>query len=121
MRKAIAAATAAAFLVTTTGCATKGSEVTASYIPASVYEGASCRQLALDMVDVQTQAATLSGQLDTAAGKDAALVAVGAILFWPALFFVGGDKTKEAELARLKGCHDAMTKVYRAKGCEASL
>lgn len=115
-RKIVAALTALAFL---NGCATQGANVTASYVPPSAYEGATCAQLARDLVDVQQQAAALSGQLDTAAGKDAALVAVGLILFWPALFFIGTDKSKESELARLKGSHDAMSKTFRAKGCEA--
>ena len=119
-QRTVAAITAAAFALSVTGCATKGTDFGASYVPNSVYEGASCKQLALDIVEMQEQAGKLSGQLDTAAGKDAALVAVGAILFWPALFFVGGDKGKEAELARLKGSHETMTKVYRTKKCEAS-
>lgn len=114
-RKLIAAVTAAAFLA---GCATQGANVTASYVPQSVYDGATCAALARDMVEIQQQAAALSGQLDTAAGKDAALVAVGLILFWPALFFIGSDKSKEAELARMKGSHEAMARTFKAKGCE---
>jgi hypothetical protein len=62
----------------------------------------------------------LSGQLDSTADKDAAVVAVTLLLLWPAVFFVsGGDKEKPAELASVKGQFDAMTKVYKSKGCAA--
>jgi hypothetical protein len=38
-------------------------------------------------------------------------------LFWPALFFVGGDKGKEAQLAQLKGQRDTLMTASSAKGC----
>ena len=100
------------------GCATKGSEVQAGYVPVSLYSNLTCEQIAQELYDVGLKAGELSGQLDTAAGKDAGLVAVGIILFWPALFFVGGDKSKEAQLAQLKGTRDALIKAGRAKGCK---
>ena len=100
------------------GCATKGADVQAGYVPASLYSNLTCEQIAQELYDVGLKAGELSGQLDTAAGKDAGLVAVGIILFWPALFFVGGDKNKEAQLAQLKGTRDALIKTAKAKGCK---
>ncbi len=34
------------------------------------------------------------------------------------MFFVGGDKNNEAQLAQLKGTRDALVKVAKAKGCK---
>ena len=35
----------------------------------------------------------------------------GLILFWPALFFIGGTKEQEVENASIKGEYDALDKV----------
>lgn len=99
------------------GCATKGENVSAAYVPASIYSTYSCQQIAQELMTVGVKAAELSGQMDDAAGKDTALVAVGLVLFWPALFFVGGDKGKEAQLAQLKGQRDTLMTASSAKGC----
>lgn len=99
------------------GCATKGGDISAAYVPASIYSNLGCPEIAQELMDVGLKASELSGQLDSAAGKDAGLVAVGVILFWPALFFVGGDKNKEAQLAQLKGQRDSLLKAAKAKGC----
>ena len=117
-QRTIAAVTAIAFALA--GCATKSADIAASYVPASLYDSANCRQLALDIVDVQAKITEASAKQDTAAGNDVGLVVVSAILFWPALFFVGGKGAQEAELARLKGSHETMTKTYKAKGCEVA-
>lgn len=42
---------------------------------------------------------------------------VGLVLFWPALFALGGTKQQEAEYARLKGEHDALQQAAVAKKC----
>jgi hypothetical protein len=39
------------------------------------------------------------------------------IIFWPAAFFVQGDKQTAAELARLKGEMDAIEQVSVRKNC----
>ena len=118
-RKIVSTIVLGAFLsANLAGCATKGADVQAGYVPASLYSNLTCDQIAQELYDVGLKAGELSGQLDTAAGKDAGLVAVGIILFWPALFFVGGDKNKEAQLAQLKGTRDALIKAAKAKGCK---
>jgi hypothetical protein len=59
----------------------------------------------------------LSGKLDDNAEKDEAVTAAGIILFWPALFFLGGTKEEEAEFGRLKGEFNALEKVSIQKNC----
>jgi acetyl-CoA carboxylase carboxyl transferase subunit alpha len=48
---------------------------------------------------------------------DKAIVGVGMILFWPALFALGGTKQQEAELSRLKGEYEALSAAGVSKKC----
>ena len=119
LRKIVSSAVLSTFVAANlAGCATKGTDIQAAYVPVSLYGKMTCDEIAQELYDVGLKAGELSGQLDTAAGKDQGLVAVGIILFWPALFFVGGDKNKEAQLAQLKGTRDALIKAAKAKGCK---
>jgi hypothetical protein len=106
--------TLAAFV---SACASKGADVTASHVPSSRYATADCERLTRDLLDARTARDSMSAQLDSAAQKDAGLVAVSIILFWPAAFFVGQDKGKEAELARLKGEVIALERALDDKRC----
>jgi len=112
--RTIAVITLAAFA---SACATQGANVASSYVPSSRYSSATCESLAEDFVQVKQSENTLSGQLDTAFNKDAALVIVGALIFWPALFFIGSDKAKEAELARVKGEREAIQRAMNDRKC----
>jgi hypothetical protein len=42
---------------------------------------------------------------------------VGLVIFWPSLFFIGGDKTNAAQLAQLKGQMDAIQQASTQKQC----
>jgi hypothetical protein len=57
------------------------------------------------------------GAQDSQATKDAAATTVGVVIFWPSLFFIGGDKQNAAELANLKGQMDAIQQVLIQKQC----
>ena len=47
-------------------------------------------------------------------------MAIGLILFWPALFFLeGGDGPQAAEFSRLIGERDAIDRVSRLKDCSS--
>lgn len=59
----------------------------------------------------------LGGRLDEAASNDKAITGVGMVLFWPALFALGGTKQQEAEYARLKGEYDAIQQTAITKKC----
>jgi len=107
--RTIAVITLAAFA---SACATQGANVASSYVPSSRYSSATCESLAEDFVQVKQSENTLSGQLDTAFNKDAALVIVGALIF-----FIGSDKAKEAELARVKGEREAIQRAMNDRKC----
>jgi hypothetical protein len=42
---------------------------------------------------------------------------VSLVLFWPAIFFVGGDKGNAAEVGRLKGEMQAIEQANIARNC----
>jgi hypothetical protein len=59
----------------------------------------------------------LGGRLDQASSNDSAITTAGVILFWPALFFLGGTKAQEAQYAQLKGEYSALEKAAIEKKC----
>ena len=44
-------------------------------------------------------------------------MAVGLIVFWPALFLIAAGKDKEAELASYKGTYEALEQAGIKKRC----
>ena len=70
---------------------------------------------------VQTRANQLAGRLDSAAANDKAITGVGVILFWPALFALGGTKDQEAEYGRLKGESEALQQAAIFKKCPGAV
>lgn len=98
-------------------CATAGKDVSAAYVSPVQYSSYDCEQIKQEMLRTQSRASQLSGRLDEAASNDKAIVGVGMILFWPALFALGGTKQQEAELSRLKGEYEALSASAVSKKC----
>jgi len=61
--------------------------------------------------------AIAAGAQDKQRTNDAIATTVGVVVFWPALFFIGGDKQTAAELARLKDEMDAIEQTSICKNC----
>lgn len=99
------------------GCARKPSDIAPSYISSVPYQGLSCPNLEAEAELVSSRAAAAMGVQEDKAGKDAALVGVTLILFWPAAFFIGGDDVSAAEVARLKGEMEAIETASARNGC----
>lgn len=114
MRNAVSIVAVAAMLA---GCATNPKDIEAAYVSTVGYEGMSCAQLMRAAEDVSIRAAQVSGQQKKQSGQDAAMVGVSLVLFWPALFFIGGDKASAGEISRLKGEMNAIEQVNRQKNC----
>jgi outer membrane lipoprotein-sorting protein len=114
MRAAIFAALVAIGL---SGCASSSDKIAASYVSPVLYENLSCRQIAEEATRVASRAREAAGAQDSQANKDAVLVGVTAVVFWPAAFFVGGDGKNATELARLKGEMDALEQASIHKNC----
>jgi len=101
MRSSIFSAAAGAIALA--GCASTSEKITASYVSPIQYESYSCRQLAEEAQRISAHAAAAAGAQDSQATKDTVATTAAVIIFWPAAFFIGGDKQNAAELARLKG------------------
>ncbi|MBZ0163493.1 MAG: hypothetical protein K8H74_12355 [Notoacmeibacter sp.] len=99
------------------GCASKPENISASYISPLTYQNYTCDQLAQEAGRVSTRAAEMAGVQEKKATNDAVAVGVGVVLFWPALFFVKGNRATEAEFSRLKGEMEAIEKAAIQKGC----
>jgi hypothetical protein len=99
------------------GCATNPKDIAPAYVSPIAYQGLTCDQLAQEAQRVSYAAATATGRQNDQSGRDAVATTVGVVLFWPALFFIGGDKGNAAEIARLKGEMQAIEQANIAKNC----
>ena len=84
-----------------TACATAGKDISSTYVSPMQYANYDCEQLRAESMRISGRVNQLTGRLDEAASNDKAIAGVGLILFWPALFALGGTKQQEAELSRL--------------------
>jgi len=98
-------------------CATSSKDIAATYVSPMQYQSYDCDQLASETQRIQVRLSQLGGRLDEAAANDKAITGAGAILFWPALFALGGTEEQEAEYARLKGEYDAVQQAAILKKC----
>jgi hypothetical protein len=102
------------------GCSTASKDISSTYVSPMQYQPYDCEQLTMEAQRIHTRAIELGGRLDQAASNDKAIMGVGLILFWPALFALGGTKQQEAEFARLKGEYDAVQQAAMQKKCTGS-
>lgn len=102
--------------VAAAGCAPKPEEVVGTYVSPSTYSSYSCKQIITERNLVVQKVNELSGVQSKKAEDDSAKTAIGIVLFWPALFFVGHDDVAP-QLATAKGNYDALTAAGTTKGC----
>jgi hypothetical protein len=81
------------------------------------YEGLNCQQLADEAQRVSGHTAEAADAQDSQATKDAIATTAAVVIFWPAAFFIGGDRQNAAELARLKGEMGAIEQESARKKC----
>ena len=112
--------TAVGFVVTAlliSGCATSSDKIAAAYVSPMQYQSYDCDQIAAEGSRLSQRVMSLQGQVDKAASNDKALTGVGAILFFPVLFALGGNQQQEAEYGRLKGEYEALQQSAVLKKC----
>jgi uncharacterized lipoprotein YajG len=114
MKTSIAFLALAALL---SGCATSPQSIEASYVSPVPYQRMSCSELKAEAQRVSSAAAVATGRQSQQFGTDAAMMTVSMLVFWPAIFFVGGDKGNAVELSNLKGQMDAIEAVNAEKNC----
>lgn len=108
--------TLAAVLIT--GCAANSKKITAQYVSPAQYKNHSCQEMYSELERINARVAELTGTIDERASGDKAKVAIGVLLFWPALFFVGDNEQDRAEFSRLKGESEALQEAGASKGCD---
>ena len=98
-------------------CSKASKDIAAIYVSPELYSDYTCDQVRKDMKRVSGRVSELTGNLDSNKSKDNITTTAGILLFWPALFFIGGTKEQEAEYAQLKGEFNALEKVSISKDC----
>jgi hypothetical protein len=94
------------------GCATSPDKISAAYVSPLKYKDYDEDMIIMEMDYVGKRTNDLYYSLKKEASSDSAQMAVGLLLFWPALFFLeGGDGPEAAEYARLKGEYEALRTV----------
>ena len=100
------------------GCATQPKDLPTAYVSPLHYQNYSCDQIAMEMNRVSRKVNELRGDLKEEADNDSAQMAIGLIIFWPALFFLeGGDGADATEFSRLKGEFEALESISIQKSC----
>jgi hypothetical protein len=99
------------------GCATSSKNIASSYVSPVQYRNYDCNQISEEAIRLQGQITKLGGRLDEASKNDKMITGVGIIVFWPALFALGGTKEQEAQYASLKGQYEALQQESIAKKC----
>ena len=100
------------------GCSSSSKDIVPTYVSTALYSDLDCEQIRLNLVRVSTQVTSMSGKLDKNRENDNLTATAGVILFWPALFFLGGTKEQEAQYAQLKGEYNALEQVSIQKKCD---
>lgn len=111
------AALALAASLTAAGCASRSENVAAAYVSPGAYHSYSCRELSVEAQRVSSAAASAAGVQDSQRTKDALATTAALVVFWPAVFFIGGDNANTAELSRLKGQMQAIEAASIQKKC----
>lgn len=119
MKKTTAFVTALSLALS--GCATSSKDVATAYVSPVQYQNYDCDQIAAESQRLTSRVQQLGGRLDEAASNDKAIMGVGVLLFWPALFALGGTKQQEAEYGRLKGEAEALQQAAVAKKCPGAV
>tara|TARA_B110000971_G_C19815746_1_gene410934 strand:+ start:355 stop:708 length:354 start_codon:yes stop_codon:yes gene_type:complete len=100
-----------------TACATSSDKIATTYTSSMQYSTYSCDQLSQELVRLNNKKTSLASQIDGESSDDTTLTAVGVVLFWPSLFFLGGNEAQEAEYAKLKGEYEAVEQSAIIKNC----
>jgi len=100
-------------------CASGPDSIDAKYVSPSTYQAWSCPQLYEEKTRLTREVERVSGLQRENANADAALMGVGLIIFWPALFGLAATKDRKEELGRIKGEYEAVDNNIRAKQCTA--
>ena len=113
-KKTIVAMVASAQLA---ACAQQPDKVVGTYVSPATYSSYSCKQIVSERNRVVQKVNELTGVQKKKADNDAAMMGIGMVLFWPALFGLAAGSDVEPQLASMKGNYDALTAIGTQKNC----
>lgn len=98
-------------------CAPHPENIAATYTPTALYTNLTCEQLFVEARNVSNRAHDAANLQRRHRTEDTVAVAAGALIFWPALFFVHGHDATTAEVAQLRGEMEAIESASRVRNC----
>ena len=102
-------------LLITSGCAGRQANPVASYQYGD--EQKSCPFLRAEIAEIENDITRKAKACQGTRGKNVALGVAGAILFWPALFFMDLSGADQVELEALRKRHNALVRLAASKKC----
>lgn len=102
------------------GCSTAAKDIVPIYINPMQYSGYDCNQLRQESIRVNGRVSEMTGKLDKNRENDNLTTTASLIIFWPAVFFLGGTKEQEAEYGRLRGESQALEQAFIQSKCDYS-
>lgn len=100
------------------GCATHPDKMSAADVSPIKYQNFDCQQIGAELDRISSKITALYEQLRSDANSDSWEMGVGAVLFFPTLFFLeGGDGAEAVEYRQLKGEYSALESAGIQKKC----
>jgi hypothetical protein len=103
--------------VALTGCASRSVDIAPAAASPADFIAWSCERLVDEQDRVQLRATDVAYLVDERAGNNILALGLGVSVFWPALLAARPAGVEAAELARLKGRHEALLIAARDKQC----
>ena len=89
----------------------------ARYVSPNMYQTWNCGQLLDEKTRLTSEVQRVSELQRENANADAAMMAVGLVVFWPALIGLAATKDRKDELGRLKGEYEAVDLSVKTRQC----
>jgi hypothetical protein len=102
---------------TLSACAQQPGQIAAAPVTQGAHDRLSCKQIASELYVTQSRLGQLSAAQQAEANKDAAWVAGGALLFFPAMIVAAAGEDHAADIAKLKGDEQSLMSSKIRKGC----
>ena len=99
------------------GCASSSEDIMPAYVSPVAYQTYTCQQLALKAQSISKSRNPFRRSRRPAHRRPMVNRGSSGVIFWPAAFFVGGDRQTAAELAQMKGQMVAVEQASIAKNC----
>lgn len=99
------------------GCATRSADVAPAPTSPTEFATWDCARIDDELDAVQQRAGDVAYSVDQRAGGNVVALGVGLAVFWPAILAMRPDGLEAAELARLKGRHEALQAAAKNAGC----